>query len=110
MVPCRCVVAVVLLAGTSLVAQWPSPKTVGIPRTSDGKPDLTAKVPRTVDGKPDLSGLLALDNQAYWEDIGSDLKPEAIPLQPWAAAVYSERRANEGKDSPIARCKPAGVP
>ena len=110
MSPCRCAAAAVLLVGASLFAQWPSPRTVGIPRTSDGKPDLTAKVPRTVDGKPDLSGLWALDTQAYWEDIGSDLKPESIPLQPWAAAVYSERRADLGKANPIARCMPAGVP
>jgi hypothetical protein len=31
-------------------------------------------------------------------------------LQPWAAVLYRERRENEGKDNPIARCMPAGVP
>jgi hypothetical protein len=102
---CRCAAVAVLLAGTSLLAQWPSPKTAGIP-TSDGKPDLTANVLRTVDGKPDLSGLWTLDTEAYWEDIGFDLALGVIPLQPWATAVYRERRANLGKDNPIARCRP----
>jgi hypothetical protein len=63
-----------------------------------------------VDGKPDLSGLWALHTEAYWEDIGSDLKPDVIPLKPWAADLYNELRANLGKANPIARCMPAGVP
>jgi len=41
---------------TSATAQWIKPRTVGIPRTVDGKPDLSAAVPRMADGKPDLSG------------------------------------------------------
>jgi len=49
---------VLLLTATSfpLAAQWldhPDPR---IPRTKDGKPNLTAPAPR-VNGKPDLSGL-----------------------------------------------------
>ncbi|HEY4363609.1 MAG TPA: hypothetical protein VGN17_21770 [Bryobacteraceae bacterium] len=98
------------LAGTSLSAQWISPRTPGIPRTPDGKPDLTAKTPRAADGKPDLSGLWMLRTEAYWDDIGIDLKPAGIPFQPWAAALYKQRLDSEGKDSPIARCTPAGVP
>jgi hypothetical protein len=31
-------------------------------------------------------------------------------LQPWAAALYKQRSANLGKDNPISRCMPAGVP
>jgi hypothetical protein len=59
---------------------------------------------------PDLSGLWALPDESYWHDIGVNLRPEGVPLQPWAAALYRERRDNEGKDNPIARCMPAGVP
>jgi hypothetical protein len=83
-------------------AQWTAPKTP--------KPNLSAKAPRTPDRKPDLSGLWALNDETYWYDIGAGLGPEGVPLQPWAAAVYRERRENEGKDNPIARCMPAGVP
>ena len=106
----RCTSAALLFSTGLLPAQWTSPRTPGIPRTPDGKPDLAAKAPRTVDGRPDLSGLWALSDERYWNDIGVNLGPEGVPLQPWAAALYRERRGNEGKDNPIARCMPAGVP
>jgi len=40
-----------------LFAQWLNLPTPGIPRTADGKPNLTAAAPRTPDGKPDFSGV-----------------------------------------------------
>ena len=92
--------ALILALSTPLFAQWP--------RTFQAKPNLSA--PRTADRKPDLSGLWALNDQTYWYDIGAELGPEGVPMQPSAAAVYRERRENEGKDNPIARCMPAGVP
>jgi hypothetical protein len=46
-----------LLLPVSLCAQWLHLRTPGIPRTSDGRPNLTAPAPRAPDGKPDLSGL-----------------------------------------------------
>src|SRR5215471_1276153 len=49
--------AVWLLLPVSLCAQWLDWRTPGIPRTPDGKPNLTAPVPRTPDGKTDLSGM-----------------------------------------------------
>jgi len=50
---------VAAIAGVALpvAAQWPAFPTRGIPRTNDGKPDLTAPTPRAADGKPDLSGI-----------------------------------------------------
>ena len=41
----------------ALFAQWPSYPTPGVPRTPDGKPNLSAPAPRTPDGKPDLTGI-----------------------------------------------------
>ena len=38
-------------------AQWLNFSTPGVPRTADGKPNLSAPAPRTADGKPDLSGV-----------------------------------------------------
>lgn len=38
-------------------AQWPKQPTPGIPRTKDGKADLSAPAPKLPDGKPDLSGM-----------------------------------------------------
>jgi len=46
-----------LFVAASASAQWIGYPTAGLPRTKDGKPNLTAKAPRTSDGKPDLSGI-----------------------------------------------------
>ncbi len=47
----------VAFAPAGLFAQWPAYPTAGVPKTADGKPNLTGPVPRTADGKPDLSGI-----------------------------------------------------
>ena len=57
------------LLSTSLSAQWVNLKTPGIPRTPDGKPDLSAPVPRTADGKPDLSGIWRAPGTAHMRGI-----------------------------------------
>ena len=51
-------VAILLAAAPAgLFSQWPSYPTAGVPRTPDGKPNLTAPAPKTADGKPDLTGI-----------------------------------------------------
>jgi len=40
-----------------LAAQWLHYPTPGMPRTADGKPNLSAPTPRMADGKPDLAGV-----------------------------------------------------
>src|ERR1700674_3259227 len=50
--------AVILAAVAPVVhAQWLDYPTPGVPRTADGKPNLSAPAPRTADGKPDFSGM-----------------------------------------------------
>jgi hypothetical protein len=123
--------AAILLAVYSPVeAQWlhyPSP---GVPRTKDGKPNLTAPAPRTSDGKPDFSGVWITGNPVPCDpekgldlldcdaelpialeaiDIGRSL-PGGLPYQPWAAALVKQRMENEGKDDPHVRCLPLSVP
>lgn len=50
------VVIVIALAVTPLAAQWINHPTPGIPRTKDGKANLSAPAPRTRNGHPDFSG------------------------------------------------------
>src|SRR6202049_5252438 len=89
-----------------LAAQWLNHPTLGIPRTADGKPNLTAPAPRTPDGKPDLSGLWTKLSPKYGRNIAADLKPGEI--QPWAEALVQQRQENLGKDYMGALCLPLG--
>ena len=105
--------AVILLIGlvTPLEAQWIDHRTPGIPRTADGKPNLSAPAPRTADGKPDLTGLwqwLAPDTA-----IGNILlrKPgdlQSADIQPWVQALVQQRAENFGIDNPRYQCLPDG--
>jgi hypothetical protein len=97
-----------MISVIALSAQWHYP-TAGIPRTADGKPNLSAPAPRTSDGKPDITGLWKPGN-GYVGNIAKDIKPEDVPFQPWADALYKERRANNSKDDPTASCIVGGVP
>src|SRR3954465_2229392 len=50
--------AIAVVVSTPRVsAQWPAYPAPAVPKTADGKPDLTGPTPRTADGKPDFSGL-----------------------------------------------------
>ena len=104
------VTAVLMLIGAiSLSAQWLKYPTAGIPRTEDGKPNLSAPTPRTADGKPDLSGLWLIQG-GYIGDITKDLKPGDVSFQPSAAELYARRREALSKDDPTGRCIVGGVP
>jgi hypothetical protein len=95
---------------TPLAAQWAQYPTPGLPRTADGKPNLTATAPRTADGKPDLTGLWdiiadgAVGNVALRKP--GDLK--AADVQPWAQTLIQKRAENFGVDNPHYRCLPDG--
>ncbi len=101
-------IAVVTVAFLSapLAAQWLTQPTAGIPRTPDGKPNLSAPAPRTPDGKPDLSGLWNKISPKYHRNITADLKPEDI--QSWAHAVVEKRREDLGREYMNVVCVPLG--
>jgi len=118
---------IVAALSPSLSAQWPSHPTASVPKTPDGKPNLTAPAPRTADGKPDLSGLWANVRSgggpgqaaapapptdgppvATFRDVGANMKG-GLPLQPWAADLIKTRRAANQKDNPDALCLPMGL-
>lgn len=118
----RILIPAVLLLCVPAPAQWLTYPTAGIPRLSNGKPNLTAPAPRAPDGHPDLSGIWA------WEDnrpcpaqgcddakigqeflnIGWSLKG-GLPYQPWAADLVRQSRAANNKDDPQSRCLPRGA-
>ena len=77
---------------TPLVAQWLEHPTPGIPRTADGKPNLTAPAPRATDGKPDLTGL--------WTGFAGTADLKLDDAQPWVRALVQQRTDNFGKDNP----------
>ena len=107
----RLLITWLLLPGMApLHAQWLNYPTRNAPRTKDGKPDMSAPLPRTKDGKPDITGIWMPNGLKYLISIAADLKPEEVPFQPWAAALYKERRENQGRDDPNNKCLPSGVP
>ena len=95
-------------ASISLPAQWLNQPTPGIPRTPDGKPNLSAPAPKSPGGKPDLSGLWRLGVEiGVGANITGDLPPADI--QPWVAALARRRLEDFGKDDPeITGCRPGG--
>ena len=103
------VVMVIALAATPLAAQWMNHPTQGIPRTKDGKANLSAPAPRTRDGKPDFSGTWSAPgfSTKYLENLAAD--GVEVPMLPWAAALYKERLADSSKDRPSTRCLPHSV-
>src|SRR5579871_5866725 len=120
------IVAVLWLPSIPLCAQWLNLPTPGIPRTADGKPNLSAPAPRTPDGKPDLSGVWAAEAapaspnstfagetfadllfiSKYALNIFADLKPGEAPMNPGATSLVQERTATQHRDSPTSHCLP----
>src|SRR5688572_22406179 len=92
---------VLLASAAPLSAQWLTLVTPGVPRTADGKPDLSAPAPRAADGRPELTGL--------WRGAGTrgDLRDET-KVQAWARAAMAEHERNYYRDGPHMRCLPQG--
>jgi hypothetical protein len=123
--PATTAIAAALLVSCPVGAQWHKVPDPAIPRVA-GKPDLAAPAPRTPDGRPDLSGVWMPDAEPlppdvhtvegdhpfprYMINIAADMKPEDVPLQPWAAELFETRIKGGRKASPMAYCKPTGVP
>jgi hypothetical protein len=129
--------ALLAILGNGVHAQWLHHPTPGIPRTKDGKPNLSAPAPRAADGKPDLSGLwhveptpLAEMKRLFGENIDAvsvpgmepdtiskyalnillDFKPEDVPMRPGAAAILQRRLKGDSEVLSSTHCLPAGIP
>jgi hypothetical protein len=94
-------VALILMVGTIPAgAQWLDRHTPGIPRTPDGKPNLTALAPRGPDGKPDLTGV--------WNGPAGAPRPDAANAQPWINDLARQRQQEYFKTRPNYQCLPSG--
>jgi hypothetical protein len=123
-------VAVAIALGLSVSmpvsAQWLKYPTAGVPRTKDGKVNMTAPTPKAADGKPDFSGMWFTDNAApcqgsggqdflecgielpislYGINIGLGVQG-GLPYLPATEALVKKRTAENSKDDPHARCLP----
>jgi hypothetical protein len=130
----RCLFLVLFMLGTSAGrAQWINFREPAVPRTRDGKADMTAPAPKTADGKPDLSGVWmhevttvaemkrlfgsrieeALKVDAPGMEIGTqhrysgnillDVKPEDSPMRPEAV---EQMRSNQAVNQLADACTP----
>jgi hypothetical protein len=93
---------------------------------SAGTPAKTPPIPRTADGKPDLTGVWqgGSNRPGTWEEAngpapapapgaGRGAAPparEPAPYQEWARAKVQESFDRRGIDDPMARCLMVGVP
>ena len=103
-------IAILVLVCAPVRAQWVKAPPAAIPRAPDGKPNLSAPASRLPDGKPDLSGIWE-PNGKYVQNLAADLKPEEVPFQPWAKALFDERKnGSHSKEDQAAHCLPQGVP
>jgi hypothetical protein len=102
---------VLLSTCVSLSAQWLHYPTPGIPRTPDGKPNLSAPAPKMPDGKPDLSGIWSVEDnqgQSQFLDIAPSVKG-GLPYRPGMAELAKARSAPPKTSEPITRCLPIGI-
>lgn len=99
----RRLAALLLLISTSppLNAQWFDWQSPLVPRTGDGRPDMSAAVPRTADGGVDLSGLWVPD------DARGSLFDESR-IQPWALDAMAEAERGFYTADPRFHCLPSG--
>jgi hypothetical protein len=109
------VLVFVAILSSTVYAQWPKFSPANVPKTADGKVNLTAPAPRTADGKPDLSGVWETiqgrrgggpgpapapvaaagtgelpPSGSLFGNIGDQVQGGA-PYQPWAADLVKKR-------------------
>ena len=120
----RCVIYAALLVTLTPgagFAQWLNYPTPGVPRTADGKVDLSAPAPRSSDGKPDLSGMWGWDTPAKCGAHCNDLQISrefmniaarlngGPPYKPGVGDLVKHRTAAQDED-PNVHCMPRGAP
>ncbi len=128
----RLVSILLFLISLDANAQWLDLKDPRVPRTADGKPNLSAKAPRTRDGRPDLSGVWHVETTPIAEMktlFGEDVDQIQVPgmeidtiskyainalldvkediARPAALEIMKQRRT---MDLPSSACMPISYP
>jgi hypothetical protein len=129
--------AAVALCTAAAQAQWVNYPTPGLPRTKDGKVNLSAPTPRTREGKPDLSGVWHVEptglpemKRLFGNDVDAldvpgmeahtiskygisvliDFKPGDSPLRKDVADEIARSNRHETGIDNLARCLPGSIP
>jgi len=104
-------VLVLCLLAAPLSAQWTNLPEPQVPRAADGRMDLEGPPPRLVGGRIDLQGIWMPDSIRFLRDLARDMDPEDVPYQPWAEALFDQRKdGSHSREDPDANCLPQGVP
>lgn len=95
------ITALLILCSSPLHAQWFDWRSPLVPRTEDGRADMSTPAPRTADGRVDLSGL--------WvpEDARGSLFDES-KIRGWALDVMAEAERQFYANDPRFHCLPSG--
>ncbi len=118
----RLPILLLTLSCLSANGQWLNYPTPNVPRTPDGKPNLSAPAPRTADGKPDFTGLWEMVQDDLIPPIGNGCLPVrrefinigtylpgGLPYQPSTAALIKARSTEGRIHDPFTNGLPMGL-
>ena len=115
--------AITLAAAVSMLGQTrgqTDPFTIPVKKSGPLAPK-GLPTPRRPEGHVDFSGVYhspgygpgdprSKTGEGYAHNIARDLNPSDVPMQPWAAKLFQQRKDNESKDDPEGFCLPMGTP